>query len=119
MNKGRSALWLLSICLAGVTLVHLPNAFSAEEASSIEEASSMEEAGAQEVEDKSSETPATVQEPVAVEETPEGTTQTPEEQQPGELEEQQPGKEVTESPDVFNPTEEISEDFAVAFPVDI
>lgn len=79
----------------------------------------MEEAGAQEVEDKSSETPATVQEPVAVEETPEGTTQTPEEQQPSELEEQQPGKEVTESPDVFNPTEEISEDFAVAFPVDI
>ena len=105
MNKGRRALWLLSICLAGVTLAHLPNAFSAEEASS------MKEAGAQEVEDKSSETPATVQEPVSVEETPEGTTQTPEEQPPG--------KEVTESPDVFNPTEEISEDFAVAFPVDI
>ena len=90
MNKGRGALCLLSICLSAVTLVHVPSAYSAEETSSTEE-----------VEEKSSETPAMVQEPDSVEETP------------GE---QQPNK---ESPDVFDPSEEISEDFAVAFPVDI
>lgn len=106
MNKGRGALWFLSICLSAITLVHVPSAFTAEKASSIEDASSVEE-----VEEKSSETPATVQEPDSVEETPEGTAQTPEEQQPN--------KEVTQSPDVFDPSEEISEDFAVAFPVDI
>ena len=96
MNKGRGALWLLSICLSAVALVHVPSAYSAEKASSIEETSSTAE-----VEEKSSETPAMVQEPDSVEETP------------GE---QQPNK---ESPDVFDPSEEISEDFAVAFPVDI
>ncbi|MCZ6617598.1 MAG: hypothetical protein O7E57_05655 [Gammaproteobacteria bacterium] len=107
MNKIHPArwrpIWLFCICLAAVTLVPTMRAFSAEEAA------------AEVVEEKSSKQPETVREPLSELETDE----TPDERQTREPEEQLPEKKVTETPDVFNPSEEISEDFAVAFPVDI
>ena len=95
-NIGWLPRWLLSICVFGVTLVVTATAFSAEQAE------------AQVVEEKSSETPATVQEP--------GSVQQSASEKKTDV---QPRKKAVESPDVFNPSEEISEDFAVAFPVDI
>ncbi len=89
------AVWFLSISLAGTTLVLTSTAFAAEEAVDDQVETEEEIVSAEEK----------VGEPVE----PTGT----------DPEEPQPQKKVTESPDVFNPSEEISEDFAVAFPVDI
>ena len=87
--------WLLVITLSSIALLAGTSVFSAEDTD----------------EQVTEEAPATVQVPVFVEETAVDEST--------ESEEPKPGKEDVESPDVFNPSEEISEDFAVAFPVDI
>jgi len=106
MNKTRpsQSVSSLAMVLGGITLVLASSAFSAQTDAPVGE-------------EKFSEQPATVEEPVSVEKTTAATTTVERtEEVPKDPE---PSKKTIESPDVFNPSEEISEDFAVAFPVDI
>lgn len=106
MNKKRPSLSVSSLAMivGGITLVLASSAFSAQTDAPVDE-------------EKSSEQPATVEEPVSVATTTEATTTV--EQTEEVPKDPEPSKKTIESPDVFNPSEEISEDFAVAFPVDI
>ncbi len=109
MKHTRFARWLIvSLGLSGATLVLTSLSFAAEEASSMAEEVVVEESP--------SEVTATIQDPASL---PEQTAEEIAEATGEKQEELQPPKKAEESPDVFNPSEEISEDFAVAFPVDI
>ena len=105
MNKIRPSLSVssLAIVVGGITLVLASSTFSAQTDAPVGE-------------EKFSEQSATVEEPVSVATTTEATTTVEQTEVPKDPE---PSKKTIESPDVFNPSEEISEDFAVAFPVDI
>ncbi len=100
--------------LWGVTLMMSPVIFAAEEASAPEEVSSSEEVSS--VEEVTTEIPGNQKDdPELID----NRVQEPALPTPQRPEEKGSAKKEIESPDVFNPSEEISEDFAVAFPVDI